>query len=288
MAGCIRSMQRVAEYVGGVPSTDEYKRAAAELRAAGEDVETFARLYRHFGSWPRATEALALSKTSTAERIEARFSSRKVGKVWRYTPETLREVLLEAAKHWGRPPSVAEFEWWRERQLELRRAAGEPAPQLPSSSPYRRRHKTWEGALLHFGFTADEVAVRLERGEQPRRHDPDAYLPDDLPVAELTNLVAAGELSLDAAAVARLTETYAHLARRSRYVLTVRLGLGGVEPLTLKQAAEPLALSLDRIRQLQVLATNELCRTVAHKKGAAPGAVRDDVVSVLRLLAHIP
>jgi hypothetical protein len=207
--------------------------------------------------------------------------------VWRYTPETLREVLLEAAEHWGHPPSVAEFEWWRERELELRRARGEVAPHLPSSSPYRRRHGTWEAALLHFGFTEDEVAVRLERGEQPRRHEPDAYLPDGLPVAELAPVAVAGSLPLDARAVARLRDAYAGLPRRSRYVLTVRLGLGGATPVTLKQAAEPLALSLDRIRQLQVLALNELCRAVANKKGADAAAVREDVLAALQALARL-
>jgi hypothetical protein len=286
MGRCIRSMQRVAEHVGHVPSVDEYKSGSQDLRAADEDVETFSRLYKHFGSWARATEALALSDAATPRRIEARFSSRKVGKVWRYTPETLREVLLEAAQHWGYPPSVAEFEWWRERELELRRASGDPPPHLPSSSPYRRRHGTWEGALLHFGFSADEVAVRLERGEQPRRHEPDAYLPDGLPIAELSALVATDDLPLDSAATARLRTAYATLPRRSRYVLTVRLGIGGAEPLTLKRAAEPLALSIDRIRQLQVLATNELCRAVASEKGADAGAVRDDVLSVLGKLGR--
>ncbi len=285
-ARCIRSMQRVAEHVGHVPSVDEYKTASRELLAAGDDIETFARLYKHFGSWPRATEALALSETTTARRIEARFSSRKVGKVWRYAPETLREVILRAAEHWGRPPSVAEFTWWRERELELARAQGDPAPHLPSDNAYRRRYVTWEGALLHFGFTPDEVAIRLERGEQPRRHDPDACLPDGLPIAELGALVAVDLLALDGAATARLRAAYGTLPRRSRYVLTVRLGLGGCQPLTLKQAAEPLGLSLDRIRQLQVLAVNELCRAVAIKKGDEPGAVRDIVVAALRALTR--
>ncbi len=72
--------------------------------------------------------------------------------------------------------------------------------------------------------------------------------------------------------MARLRDAYAELPRRSRYVLTVRLGLGR-KSLTLTQAGEPLSLSLDRVRQLQVRATNELCRAVAVKKGAHAGAV---------------
>ncbi|MCA1706331.1 MAG: hypothetical protein LC808_24950 [Actinobacteria bacterium] len=203
-------------------------------------------------------------------------------------PETLREVMLRAAEHWGRPPSVAEFAWWRERELELARAQGDPAPHLPSDNAYRRRYVTWEGALLHFGFTADEVAIRLERGEQPRRHDPDAYLPDGLPDAELSALIAVDELPMTAAAATRLRGAYGGLPRRTRYVLTVRLGLGGHTRLTLKQTGEPLGLSLDRIRQIQVLALNELCRAVAIKKGDEPRAVRNAVVEALRALARVP
>lgn len=34
---------------------------------------------------------------------------------------------------------------------------------LPSPGPYRRRWKSWEAALLHFGYTPDQVAERLEQ-----------------------------------------------------------------------------------------------------------------------------
>jgi hypothetical protein len=63
---------------------------------------------------------------------------------------------------------VAEFEWWRERELELARAQGDDALHLPSPTPYRKRWETWEGALLHFGYTADEIAERLEQRATPR------------------------------------------------------------------------------------------------------------------------
>jgi hypothetical protein len=131
--------------------------------AAGEHVEGFMRVSRHFGSWRRAKEALALSEVTTARRIEARFRYRRVGKVWRFTEDTLRETLASCVEHYGRPPMVAEFEWWRDRELELARAEGNDAAHLPSPSPYRRRWGTWEAALLHFGYTPDQVAERLEQ-----------------------------------------------------------------------------------------------------------------------------
>jgi hypothetical protein len=232
-------------------------------------------------------EALELSESTTAGRIQGRFAARKVGKVWRYSPERLREVLLQAAAHWGRPPSVAEYDWWRERELELLRAAGDPDAHLPSTSPYRRRYGTWEGALLHHGYTADEVALRLEQSEQPRRHFPDAYLPEGLPIAVLAPLADAA-LELDYAALDRLRVAYAALPKRSQYVLTARLGLGGNDVLTLKQTAGPLALHLSTIHKVQMLATEDLCRAVAHRKGQDPESVRKDVLSALSAIARLP
>jgi hypothetical protein len=63
----------------------------------------------------------------------------------------------------GHVPQLAEFEHWRERELELARAKGNDALHLPSDGPYRRRYGSWEKALLALGFTPDEVAERLER-----------------------------------------------------------------------------------------------------------------------------
>lgn len=108
-------------------------------------------------------EALALSETTTERRIEARFRYRRVGKVWRYNEKMLGETLARCVEHYGRPPLVAEFEWWRDRELELARAEGNDALHLPSPHPYRRRWGSCEAALLHFGYTPDQVAERLEQ-----------------------------------------------------------------------------------------------------------------------------
>jgi hypothetical protein len=166
---------------------------------------------------------------TTTKRIEARFRERRLGKVWCYTEDLLRETLLRAAEHWGRPPSTQEFEWWRERELELAAASGDRNAFLPSTSPYRMRFGTWEAALLHFGFTPEQAALRLEGKTQPRNRNADPYLPEGLPVAEL-RAPDGQALPLDGDQVVRMLEEWGRLARRSRYVLTVRLGLGGVEP----------------------------------------------------------
>ena len=95
-------------------------------------------MYRFFGSWPRAREALDLSETprNTPRRIEARFRERRLGKTRRYDDDDLRVTLARAVEHYGYPPSTAEFDCWREREFELARATGREEPHLPSVTPY--------------------------------------------------------------------------------------------------------------------------------------------------------
>jgi hypothetical protein len=100
----IRSLCTVADYVGHAPSVGEYKQAREELIAVGEDIETYDRLKKHYGSWLRTQEALSLSEVTTARRIEARIRYRRMGKVWalqrgraRRDPQALRRALRPAA-----------------------------------------------------------------------------------------------------------------------------------------------------------------------------------------------
>ncbi|MGA2469941.1 MAG: hypothetical protein ABSG64_04550 [Solirubrobacteraceae bacterium] len=282
----VASMQKVADVLGHSPTVGEYKEVQPELAAAGEPVETFARVYRHYGTWPRALEALELAPTTPASLIEARFRCRRVGKVWRYTEGTMRDAIVRATEHWGRPPSVAEYEWWRERELELARNTGEEEPHLPSSNPFRKRWGTWEAALLHFGYTPEAVALRLEGKIQPHNRQADPYLPDGMPVAELDE-PAGIALPLAPAEALRMVAAYRALARRSRYVLTVRLGLAGAEPVSLRAAGEPLALSLDRIRQIQMHAIDALAAAAAGdaRNRPEPRSLRDRVIETLKTLA---
>jgi Homing endonuclease associated repeat len=161
----LASLRRVADVADGELSPDLYRRVRRELVAAGEDVAEFNAVLRHFGTWRAAKEALSLSEVSTAAQIEARFRKRLVGKVFRYREDTLRATLEKCAADLGRPPLVVEFEAWRCREIELAKAQGTEL-FLPSDSPYRRRWGCWENALLHFGFTPEAVAERLEPGRE--------------------------------------------------------------------------------------------------------------------------
>lgn len=163
----LRSMRRAAEHAGRVDlSVDEYRTAYVQLKGVeGDEVIEINKVIAYFGRWSHAKEALDLSATTTPLKIEARFRSRSVGKVHRYRDDVLGEVLLRCAEEIGHPPLVIEFENWRYRELELAKARGEEL-WLPSASPYRRRWKTWEGALAHFGFSEAEIAGRLEVGRE--------------------------------------------------------------------------------------------------------------------------
>jgi hypothetical protein len=264
---------------------DEYRHVSRVLRAEGEtDVEPFTRLYKFFEqSWPQAREALQIAGETSASVVEVRFRNRRLGKIASYTEKALKDTITRCAEHYGRPPSVAEYKWWRDRQIELARAQGEEYPHVPSDSCYRLRWKTWEGALLHYGFTPDEVALRLEQQTQVFNGNADTYLPDDLPVAELgATMGDTGSISPDE--FSRVRETYESFPRRTRYVLTTRLGLG-VPRQTLRDAAEPLALHLTRIQQLQRYAMDELVLAASNgRKETRPG-LRAAVIEQLRAMS---
>jgi len=159
----IRSLQRVAEQVGHTPTVTEHREVERRLRGTEEAVIETSQVIKHFGSWRRVREALDLAETTSARKIDARFRDRRLGKVWSYTEKTLRETLERCVAYYGRPPQVSEFEWWRERELELARAQGDDALHLPSAGPYRRRWNSWEKALRACGYSPEEAATRLER-----------------------------------------------------------------------------------------------------------------------------
>lgn len=281
----VRSLRRIAEAIGREPSIDDYRLVSQKLRAEGEDVQPFGRLYRYFGhSWPRAREALRLSGETSMSRLEARLRSRRLGKIARYTDDTLRATLAQAVEHYKRPPSVAEFSWWRQQQLALALAQGEDDPQLPSDSAYRSRWRTWEAALLHHGCTPEQVALRLEQRDQVFNGNADPYLPDDLPVAVLAD-TPPERLALSEQEAKRVRETYEAMPRRTRYILTVRLGLG-VPKQTLRDAAEPLALHLTRIQQLQLYAQDALLQATAEGRRTTRPGLRAAITESLRVMSE--
>ncbi|HTZ86497.1 MAG TPA: hypothetical protein VMB05_07500 [Solirubrobacteraceae bacterium] len=283
----LRSLRRVAEAIGHTPGTEDYQEVSRALIADGEDIEPFSRLYRFFGrSWAQAQEALTLSGETTTKAIEARFAHRQFGKPVRYSEDQLRAALAACVEHFGRVPTTKEYVWWRERQLELARAKGEKQPHLPSEGPYRERWGGWEGGLLHFGYTPDAIAHRLARRERVffiKDADNEASLPDGLPVAALGEAEAGcPPLSEDEAEAVR--EAYEAFPRRTKYVLTVRLGLGGQQRRILREIGDALGLHLSRVQQLQVYATDLLVEAIGEPKHARAG-LRADVIEALRLMA---
>jgi hypothetical protein len=165
----LRSLQRVQQHLGQTPTVTSYRRAWRELRQAGEEVDNLSAVIKHFGSWRQAREALDLSATTSKRKIEARFAARRLDKVWRYTDKTLQETLASCVESYGYIPQLAEFEWWRQQQLELAKAKGDDALHLPSSAPYRRRFGSWEKAVLALDYSPPQIKERLERSGRPRK-----------------------------------------------------------------------------------------------------------------------
>jgi hypothetical protein len=109
-------------------------------------------------------------------------------------------------------------------------------------------------------------------------------LPDGLSVAELSDEIpAGGELPLSPDEIERVRETYEGFSRRTRYVLTVRLGLGVPEQ-TCRRAAEPLELHPTRVRQLQVYAVDALAIAVEGRKTERAG-LRAAITDCLSMMA---
>jgi hypothetical protein len=164
----LRALRRVAELNGGELSPNIYKRTRESLRRDGEELPYVTQVIRHFGSWARAKEATGLSETTTIEVIEARFRARMRGHKLHYREEELIEVLRACAAELGRPPLVAEYDDWREKELALARVRGELG-RVPGPESFRRRFGTWEKTLVAGGFSPDDIYLRLEaRDRQPR------------------------------------------------------------------------------------------------------------------------
>lgn len=164
----VRSVKTAAVFVGDAGaalSPASYREARKQLAATGTHIEEINKVIRHFGTWVLAKEAASLADDVTAARINARFRSRKQGKIWRYTDSVLRSAILDcSAELGGRAPRLSEFEFWRDRQLELARAAGNVDKHLPSGTPYRKRFGTWEKALAWAGFSNEQITGRFYQG----------------------------------------------------------------------------------------------------------------------------
>lgn len=158
----IRSLRRVADCAGCELTPNLYRQVRRELVAAGEEIADFNAVSRHFGSWRKAKEALGLAEVTTARKIEARFRSRLRGKPHPFREAELEEAMRRCVGDVGRVPLLAEYDEWRQRELALARARGEPFHQVPSPSAFRRRFGSWEKTLLAFGYSPADVYVRLE------------------------------------------------------------------------------------------------------------------------------
>lgn len=157
----IKSLRRVADVADGELSPDIYRRVRRQLIEAGEEIHDFNTVSRHFGGWRLAKEALGLAEVTTPRKIDARFRARLRGRQRTFRQQELEQAMAECFAELGRVPLLAEYDEWRLGALTLARARGEDV-RVPSASVFRRRHRSWQQALLACGYSPTEVDVRLE------------------------------------------------------------------------------------------------------------------------------
>ena len=111
----------------------------------------------------------------------------------------------------------------------------------------------WDQEELHFATEVLPDAASLER---PISAEKGAAQMGEFVVDERTSRVA--EEVVEEAEAALLFEGLANLPERARHVLTRRYGLDEGEPATLRELAEELGISRERVRQLQREAERKL------------------------------
>src|SRR5262249_4479409 len=119
----IRSLVVVRDAVGRGPTIDEDRQGRAA--APDEALAPVSRGIAFFGSWREAQEALGLADGASPRAIQARFASRRLGKVWKWSDDDLRDAVRQCVADLGRVPRLAEYGWWRQQQLDLAASRGE-------------------------------------------------------------------------------------------------------------------------------------------------------------------
>jgi Homing endonuclease associated repeat len=157
----VAAMRRFADLADGELTAERYRAVQRQEAREGRELPSLSAVIRFFGSFALAKEAVRLSDVSSARKIEARFRARVTGRGPHFSADEVRAALAACVAELGRVPLVAEYDEWRTKELALKRARGEVA-RVPSPTVFRRRHRTWERALLAHGYSPDEVHVRLE------------------------------------------------------------------------------------------------------------------------------
>lgn len=287
MARYIRSLRRVVEHLGWFPTTTEYKTVSLELIAAGEDLETFARVYGRFGSWRRAAEALGMAGSDSPRRVEARFKFRQRGRPHRFTDAQLADAMARAATECGGVPTTKDYAWWRHGQLEVANAQGDHDLMLPSLSSFRRRWGSWRETLVGCGYTKTQVVERMGHGRP--KTSPWTLASDEahaaaLPVAQLRPSPSRPS-GLTLVQTHALVGAWNHLPHRSKHVFGAHLGLldGGVE--SFPSVATRFRVTPGRVGQVYRDDIARLGQAVASAGGMAPRDMRRSVENALRALS---
>lgn len=171
--------------------------------------------------------------------------------------QAIKRSLIGAGQPMHIPAYMAEeISRWRQKAAELERAKGRPAaPEeiIKHLKLSQRRAKVVQEAIktLTLATTGSTDQSQLD----------------------LTNMVVderstgGGEKLFDESEDQVLQELLAQLDSRQAKIISLRYGLDGAKPMTLKQIGEVIGLTRERVRQLQLLSLQKLESYVQQELG---------------------
>lgn len=164
---CAQDLDRVPswwEYLHWSGRTDVRRRPGRRPRSQ----TVFDRL------WPAGGWSAALIASGLAEGDDEQTLARVnddgvvVPAGYRYSPETLRRTLRQAAGELGDSFGASDYDAWRSRQMERRRKRQQPPLAIPSRYVFFKRYRTWVLAMADAGLTAAAWDTSpLGRGRKP-------------------------------------------------------------------------------------------------------------------------
>jgi len=242
-----------------VPSTDPSAASYESwIRSALAYVPSVAR--RYLGCGLPFEELLAAGNLGLVEAA-LRFDPGRGVKFVTYADWWIRKAILMAVEEQAGPVRLPRY------RLEQLRAIHDARASL--------RHKTGrepdaEAIARVTGFGVEDVVRLLSISRQSVSLEQPATPGGERPLREvLAQDLAKGPQSvlLREDSALRLRRHVAAMGMRERVVLTLRYGLGGSRPLTLRQVGDALQISRERVRQIEHRALRDLKRLLEHEGG---------------------
>jgi hypothetical protein len=142
----ITALRDLASRLGRSPSTSDYTNEYDRRRINGENpIPTAGAIIKRFGSWEAALSAAGLHVPELS-RVNVR---RHVGKrrVYRYPTERIIECLRACARDLGYPPTVRDYNAWRDEKLGGNAGRRRVGADIPHYRTVEQRFGSWNAGI---------------------------------------------------------------------------------------------------------------------------------------------